>query len=75
MTTPTLTDNKPPGSTPDPLAGLPALASIPAAAKALGISRASAYRYADAGHLPIVTFGRRRYVVTGRLRGLLGGTP
>lgn len=46
----------------------PALVSIPEAAKLLGISRASAYRYADSGLLPGVRrLGRRVYVVRARL--------
>lgn len=50
----------------------PALISVPAAAELLGISRASAYRYADAGQLPGVRrFGRRVYVVRARLNEFL----
>ncbi|NKE62952.1 helix-turn-helix domain-containing protein [Lentzea sp. PSKA42] len=50
----------------------PALISVPAAAELLGISRASAYRYADAGQLPGVRrFGRRVYVVRARLEAFL----
>lgn len=46
----------------------PALVSVPEAARMLGISRASAYRYADAGLLPGVRrLGRRVYVVRARL--------
>ncbi|MGI5506497.1 helix-turn-helix domain-containing protein [Lentzea sp. CA-135723] len=42
--------------------------SVPEAARMLGISRASAYRYADAGLLPGVRrLGRRVYVVRARL--------
>lgn len=43
--------------------GGPALISIPQAAEELGLSRASAYRYANQGKLPIKRFGRRVYVV------------
>lgn len=50
---------------------LPALISIPDAAALLGLSRASAYRYAAAGELPTRKFGRRVYVVTNRIRDLL----
>jgi excisionase family DNA binding protein len=50
---------------------LPALMSVPDAAKFLGLSRASAYRYADAGLLPIKRFGRRVYVVRARLAEFL----
>lgn len=50
----------------------PALVSVPEAARLLGISRASAYRYADAGLLPGVRrLGRRVYVVRARLVELL----
>ncbi|MFD4673708.1 helix-turn-helix domain-containing protein [Lentzea sp. NPDC058450] len=50
----------------------PALISVPAAAELLGISRASAYRYADAGQLPgVKRFGRRVYVVRARLAEFL----
>lgn len=46
----------------------PALVSVPEAARLLGISRASAYRYADSGLLPGVRrLGRRVYVVRARL--------
>jgi predicted DNA-binding transcriptional regulator AlpA len=38
----------------------------------LGISRASAYRYAAAGDLPIRRLGGRVYVVTAKLRELIG---
>ena len=50
---------------------LPALMSVPEAAKFLGLSRASAYRYAEAGQLPIKRFGRRVYVVRARLVEIL----
>jgi excisionase family DNA binding protein len=50
---------------------LPALMSVPEAAKFLGLSRASAYRYAEAGLLPTKRFGRRVYVVRARLSDLL----
>jgi hypothetical protein len=45
----------------------PALISVSDAASLLGISRASAYRYADAGLLPVKRLGRRVYVVRARL--------
>ncbi|GHH62367.1 helix-turn-helix domain-containing protein [Lentzea cavernae] len=46
----------------------PALVSIPEAARLLGISRASAYRYADSGQLPGARrLGRRVFVVRARL--------
>ncbi|WP_245983518.1 helix-turn-helix domain-containing protein [Lentzea flaviverrucosa] len=42
--------------------------SVPEAARLLGISRASAYRYADSGLLPGVRrLGRRVFVVRARL--------
>ena len=52
----------------DPFAGLPLLISVPTAAKLLGISRAAAYRFADAGALPTKRLGRRVYIVTAKLR-------
>lgn len=58
-------DARPPGGTVDGIE--PALIPVPEAAKVLGISRASAYRYAAAGHLPIKRFGRRMYVIRARL--------
>lgn len=45
----------------------PALISVPEAARILGLSRASAYRYAAGGQLPVKRFGRRVYVVRARL--------
>jgi len=50
---------------------LPALLSIPRAAALLGLSRASAYRYAAAGELPVKRFGGRVYVITAKIRSLL----
>jgi excisionase family DNA binding protein len=58
-------------SKPDESPSLPALMSVPEAAKFLGLSRASAYRYAEAGLLPTKRFGRRVYVVRARLSELL----
>jgi hypothetical protein len=52
---------------------LPALLSVPRVAELLGISRASAYRYASAGELPTKRLGGRVYIVTARLRDLLDG--
>jgi excisionase family DNA binding protein len=52
-------------------ASQPALMSVPEAAKFLGLSRASAYRYAEAGLLPTKRFGRRVYVVRARLNEFL----
>ncbi|MFG2037330.1 helix-turn-helix domain-containing protein [Dactylosporangium sp. NPDC048998] len=53
---------------------LPALLTVPRAAKILGLSRASAYRYAAAGELPIKRLGGRVYVITAMIRPLLDGT-
>jgi hypothetical protein len=53
---------------------LPALLTVPRAAAILGISRASAYRYAAAGELPIKRFGGRVYVITAKIRPLIDGT-
>ena len=52
---------------------LPALLTVSKAAALLGISRASAYRYAAAGELPTRRFGGRMYVVTARLMAMLDG--
>jgi len=52
----------------DKLAGLPLLIPVPTAAQLLGISRAAAYRHANAGELPCKRLGRRLYVITARLR-------
>jgi predicted DNA-binding transcriptional regulator AlpA len=50
---------------------LPALISVPRAARILGLSRASAYRYASSGDLPTKRLGGRVYVVTAKLRNFL----
>jgi excisionase family DNA binding protein len=50
---------------------LPPLLSVSRAAKILGLTRATAYRYAAAGHLPTERFGSRMYIVTARIRHLL----
>lgn len=55
---------------PIPLIDLPALISVPRAAKLLGLSRASAYRYAAAGELPTKRLGGRVYIVTAKIRPL-----
>lgn len=52
----------------DPFAGLPLLIPVPEAAKLIGISRAAAYRFANAGELPTKRLGRRMYVVSAKLR-------
>lgn len=49
---------------------LPPLLPLPEAAQLLGIPRASAYRYAQAGTLPVKRFGRRVYVITAHIRDL-----
>ena len=54
--------------------GLPLLISVKKAAEVLGISRASAYRYAEQGHLPVKKLGGRIYVVRDRLRDLVEET-
>lgn len=50
---------------------LPALLPIPRVAALLGISRASAYRYAAAGELPVRRLGGRVYVITARLLAMV----
>lgn len=55
------------------LATLPALLSVTKAAEILGISRASAYRYAASGELPTRRLGGRVYVVTARLMDIVEG--
>lgn len=49
---------------------LPALLPVPKAAAILGISRASAYRYAAADELPVKRLGGRVYVITAKIRHL-----
>jgi predicted site-specific integrase-resolvase len=54
------------------LDGLPPLISVSLAAEILGLKRATAYRYAKVGGLPVRHFpGRRVYVVTAQLRKLI----
>jgi predicted DNA-binding transcriptional regulator AlpA len=50
---------------------LPALLSVPRAAALLGISRASAYRYAASGELPVRRLGGRVHVITSRLLAMV----
>ena len=51
---------------------LPPLIPVPVAGEILGFTRATAYRYAAAGSLPIRRFGGRRlYVVKAKLRELM----
>jgi len=49
---------------------MPLLLPVPAAAKILGISRATAYRLASTGELHTRRLGGRVYVVTASLREL-----
>ena len=51
--------------------GLPLLITVKKAAEVLGISRASAYRYVEQGHLPVKKLGGRIYIVRDRLRELV----
>jgi hypothetical protein len=50
---------------------VPPLIPMSIATRLLGLSRASAYRYAAAGELPVRRFGRRVYVLRSRLAALL----
>ncbi|HEY8651848.1 MAG TPA: helix-turn-helix domain-containing protein [Dermatophilaceae bacterium] len=52
---------------------LPALISVPKAAQLLGLSRASAYRFAASGDLPTRRLGGRVYIVTSRLAAFVNG--
>ena len=52
---------------------LPALISVSVAAKILGLKRASAYRYAANGELPVKRLGGRVYIITAKIRPLLDG--
>ena len=61
-------NDKPEQNRRDPFADLPLLVPVPRAAQLLGISRAAAYRFASAGHLPVKRLGRRVYVISARLR-------
>lgn len=58
-------------TTREALDDLPPLITVTRAAKFLGLSRATAYRYAAAGDLPTRRMGRRTYVVTACLRPLI----
>lgn len=53
---------------------LPALISVPVAAKLLGLARASAYRYAEHGELPVKRLGGRVYIIKAEIRPLIEGT-
>jgi len=50
---------------------LPVLITIPVAAQLLGISRASAYRWAETGVLPVKRLGGRIYILRDRLREMM----
>ena len=52
---------------------LPALISVPKAAQILGLSRASAYRFAASGDLPTRRLGARVYIVTSQLAASING--
>ncbi len=55
----------------DELDGLPVLIPVPRAAALLGVSRASAYRYALEGILPTTRLGGRVFIHRDRLRAFL----
>lgn len=57
----------------DALDGQPELLRVTKAAKLLGLSRATAYRYAAAGELPTLKLGESTYVITTQLRQMLAG--
>jgi hypothetical protein len=52
---------------------LPALMSVPKAANILGLSRASAYRFAAASDLQTHHLGGRVFVVTHKLQDFIDG--
>ncbi|MGQ0574469.1 MAG: helix-turn-helix domain-containing protein [Pseudonocardia sp.] len=52
----------------DLFSGEPLLIPVPRAAALLGVSRASAYRYAETGVLPVVRLGGRIFIHRERLR-------
>ena len=47
--------------------------SVPEAARALGLSRSSAYALMSAGRLPFVKIGRRRLVTIAQLNAFIAG--
>lgn len=57
-----------------PIDDLPALISVLVAAQLLGLTRASAYRYAASGELPVKRLGGRVYIITAKIRPLIDGT-
>jgi excisionase family DNA binding protein len=52
----------------------PATLTVEQAGHLLGISRRSAYRAAEAGHIPVIRLGRRILVPTALLERMLGIT-
>jgi predicted DNA-binding transcriptional regulator AlpA len=52
---------------------LPAFISVPKAAQLLGLSRATAYRFAASGDLPTRHLGGRVYVITHKLTSFING--
>ena len=56
------------------LTDLPALLSVPRAAAILGLSPASAYRFAAAGEQPCRRLGARLFIVTSLLDAFLSGS-
>jgi predicted DNA-binding transcriptional regulator AlpA len=56
------------------MSDLPALIPVPLAAKILGLSRASAYRYAANGDLPAKRLGGRVFIITAKIRPLIDGS-
>jgi excisionase family DNA binding protein len=59
------------GARPD---DLPALLTVPHAARLLGLTRSAAYRCAASGELPNQRLGGRVYIITAAIRPLLDGT-
>jgi excisionase family DNA binding protein len=57
-----------------PIDNEPALISVSRAAELLGLKRASAYRYAAAGELPVKRLGGRIFIITAEIRSLIVGT-
>jgi len=46
---------------------------VPLAAELLGLKRASAYRYAANGELPVKRLGGRVFIITAEIRPLIDG--
>jgi predicted DNA-binding transcriptional regulator AlpA len=68
------TSNPPPDDVARQSDELPALLSVPRAARLLGLTRSAAYRCAATGELPTQRLGGRVYVITAAIRPLLDGT-